>query len=176
MKKLLVLMLIPLVAFGLTKATNDRTGSVNVEFDYKIRTGVTTTNLTVIDTALVIGASDTVVTRYYQNFGSDISAQFDLTGGATRDLQIKVQFANTGGSTLADSMFIDHYWINWTGSGPDSARVATVKTDIEIEDNGLTSTILIPPLGADYFRFYIISNATQSGNTKFNAIRMTRRK
>lgn len=171
----MILLLAPCLLFGVNKGTNDKGGSVNVEFDVTIRAGVIDTLAAGIDTLSILGASDTLYTRYYKNWGTDAWVQFAMGGGTTQSFKIILQSCNLGQNTMSDSFFVHRMWINFTGTGDDSCSVKTVSTVIEQE--GITIPILLPgAVLGDYFRFYIVSSATQSGNTKFNWIHLTRKK
>lgn len=154
--------------------SNDEILSQRIDFDYSIRAGVTTQYAVNRDTMTILGALDTVVTRYWKNKGGDMSVQFQINNGTAVRLIIEVQAAN-GSEIFADSSFQTLYWIHWTGS--DFACVKTAQDSVRYTGTAAykkTIPIIIPPLGIDVFRLYIRSSSTCTGTSKIQGIILKR--
>lgn len=136
-----------------------------LEWDFIIRAG-DTTQITSgsLDTLSLLGASDTLVTRYYANLGGSISMQIDARGG-TAKYKIIVETIEKGSEAVSDSNFVERMWIHWEGNGDDSCYVTTQNDSIQLE-NRRSSSIFIPPLSIYAFRIRAVSLSTQSGNTR----------
>jgi hypothetical protein len=177
MKKLMfifltLLLISPIISQDII--SNDEILSQRIDFDYSIRAGVTTQYAANRDTMTILGALDTVVTRYWKNKGGDMSVQFQINNGTAVRLIIEVQAAN-GSEIFADSSFQTLYWIHWTGS--DFACVKTAQDSVRYTGTAAykkTIPIIIPPLGIDAFRLYIRSSSTCTGTPKIQGIILKR--
>lgn len=166
---LFVFLVFPLLVFGQRSGSDAK--NITVIWDKHVRGGTTTELASTIDTLSVLGALDSLYSRFYDNKGGDISLQLDISGGTTQALQVQFQTAEKGAGAVADSMFVPMFWIHYAGAGPDSGYVATKRDSITT--TGVSGSILVPPLSADKWRIAVFSGASQSGNTKIQ-IRATR--
>lgn len=136
-------------------------------WDYHIRGGDTTqVSSGSLDTLSVLGALDTIVTRWYANLYGDINVTVDSRGGSTPRYKIIFETLNKGDESVADSNFVSKFWLHNEGVGDDSAYVNSAVDSILVTDEE-SSGILVPPLGVYGWRFKIISLSTQVGNTRF---------
>jgi len=170
LKKLIfAILLVPLLAFGQRSGTNSSHKNPTVEWDYRTAAGVDVPYADKTYSVTATGAGDSLYSRFYDNWGGDVSAKIVMTGGTTKRYQIVVQTAEKGTSALADSLFNAMFWLHYGGSEGLDYNYVTTKVD-SISSTGVTSSILIPLLGADKFRFFIRSLSTQSGNTTFTIL------
>jgi hypothetical protein len=141
-------------------------------WDYTVRNGTTALLDATRDTISILGASDSLYSRWFENWGGDMSLQMITSGGTTKRYRVQIQTAEGGGQAPANANFKPLYWVHYAGNGPDSAYVETVRDSIIIV--GTSPSILIPPLGTDMVRIAVFSNTTQVGNTLINKWRLTR--
>lgn len=173
MKKIIfILLLMCTLSYSANRITGKRLGSTLIDWDYRTVTGVTTEFVAGIDTTLITGANDTLVSRYWQNWGDGMSIQLQISGGTTQSFYAVIEAANRNTESNVDSLFRAFYWLEFTGNSVELSVIATEATKIEI--TGTTSVITIPALTADAFRLFIYSDATQAGNTTIKAT-ITRR-
>ena len=179
MKKLLVLLLVLLPSFILAQTTqkvefnNNYVYGDNVKFYKYLKNGTIgefgyySTN----DSCLVRGASDSVYSNLYK-FKDYNSIQFNVGNGnkvtavGTIALEIIVQTVNAGGYykspwNIPDSLFDNVYWLSRTASNIDIVKL----TSSVISAYDVSEPILIPPVGAEYFRIFVKSGATHTDTT-----------
>jgi len=156
-----------LLMADVTPRIGDSDKDETLQWDFVIRSG-DTTQITSgsLDTLSVLGALDTIVTRWYANLYGDINVTIDSRGGTTPRYKIIFETLNKGDETICDSNFVSKFWIHNEGVGDDSAYVNSAVDSILVS-NEESSGILIPPLGVYAWRFRIISLSTQVGNTRF---------
>jgi len=169
MKKILFLLVTGFLIsnlFGQNEVTRKFSGTAAIDWDYVIRDGTTTTLTAGQDTISVLGASDTLVSRYWSQWGGDMNIQLDLYGG-TPSIYFKVQAANKS-SYFADSSFTTFGYLEYAGGGIGNNYFT--EDSVEVTSSGLSMPILVPPLGSDVFRILAYSDGSQSGNTLLKAI------
>lgn len=165
----LILVLLFGTAFGQTRENEYNQGSFDLNFDYRTSVGSNTT-LTA-DTASLLGANDTLVTRWFPTEG-DFAVSLIDTGGSTISYSVIVEASIIGTSTSADSAFKPIYSLDWTGNYLDNAKVSTSSTPVAITKLGQTPPIFVPALMYNRFRFMLISGATHVGDTFFQKLRI----
>lgn len=160
---LIMLAFLPTLTAAPRIGTSER--SVNLIWDYTVRAGVTTQLAATIDTMSVLGASDTVVTRYYANLGGDVSLQIYATGGTTKRYKVVIETFDKGTETVDDLLFTPKFYVHWSGYGDANCYVTSAEDSILT--TGKSSSLFLPLLGVYGWRVKIISKSTQVGNTKF---------
>jgi len=167
MKKMLLVMVASLILlsyhsiYSQNEISNKMAGATVLEWDYTIRTGDTTACSAGRDTISVLGASDTLVSRFFQNLGGDMSIQFDLQGG-TPSIYFVVESAIRN-ENFADSSFQKFGYLEFSGNGINDNYFTG--DSVAVTASGQSCHILVPPIGGDVFRIFTYSSASQSGNT-----------
>lgn len=154
--------------------SNDEILSQRIDFDYSIRAGVTTQYSANRDTMTILGALDTVVTRYWKNKNGDMSIQLYIDSGTAVRLSVEIQAINSS-EILADSNFATLYWVHWNGSG--YCYIQTKEDSIYYTGTGTykkTAPIIIPSCGIDAYRIRIISKSTCTGTPFIRGIILKR--
>jgi len=170
MKKFLIVFLILFFtfnAFSQNEILGKRNGSIDIDFDYKTITGSDSSFAAGEYEAVIIGVTDTIVSRYWSSWGNDMALQLDISGGTTQSFYCIIQAANRNNETFADSLFKTMYWVEFAGNSAVLSAVST--TAVKISTTGITTPLIVPPLGADTFRLFIYSDGSQVGNTVIKA-------
>jgi len=179
MKKAIFLMclLLPVLVFAATYSPREITGAkyamVYLDPDYKIADGDTTRySLTsVVDTAGVYGASDTLAYCYWvnQGMGQSITFQESWNGAAgSAAYVIEVQAVNLAGALVYGSFPIKS-WIEISGTGQANQKeVNTVTTNTTVVSYSVP--IQIWSGHGQFFRIMIYSTAAHTGNLMIRPI------
>lgn len=169
-KSILMLVALALLAVAVVHS-GQRVGLVandaTVRWSHRVSTG-SVLYYNYDDSVQITGASDSLYSVVYPSLGGDMSLQVRFYGGTTKSFYVLIQAANPGDrvvSTLADSDFVTLYSVAYTGAYATGAVVATTLTALTTAGAVTTPPIIVPPLGAGYFRFFVYSSGSQSGNT-----------
>jgi len=116
------------------------------------------------------GASDSLFSDIYFNYGRN-NVQFDIQADASASaftVNIEVLTANAGdyaATDIPDSLFKTAYWLK-KGTGITGNIVSL--TEDSITTVGVTGTIQIPLLDAEWFKFLVVSSNVHADTNVVN--------
>ena len=137
----------------------------DITWHKKIQTGSDSVYTFQTESAVIVGASDTLYSDCFRN-KDVISLQPILSGGTTVSIYVVIQTANSGTNhpaIMPDSLFKDTYWLV-KGTGIANCYAKT-SSSVFAENTVQTVPINVPALGCGLFRILVYSSGTQSGNT-----------